>query len=221
MNCCSHCEDAADLFSDKKAKKELRHYRRKGPETSTRLLLDTIRKEKVEGKTLLDIGGGVGVIPFELFSDGLERAVNVEASQPFLKVSGEESEKRGHSAKMTYHFGDFTDMAHTLDEADIVTLDKVICCYPDMEKLVRISTGKAGTFYGVIYPRERHFTWIAIGLANLWFRFRGSNFRSYLHPPVEIDRQIRNSGFRLVRSATTFLWQIKTWVRVQQGDDSG
>ena len=38
---------------------------------------------------------------------------------------------------------------------DILTLDRVICCYPDMQKLVGLSAKRARKLYGLIYPIEK------------------------------------------------------------------
>ena len=59
---CAHCCDAEKLFNDRRAKRELRKYRRKGPDKSTRLLLDALLGAETAGSSLLDIGGGVGAI---------------------------------------------------------------------------------------------------------------------------------------------------------------
>ena len=94
MSCCSHCRDAGTFFDHKTARKELRRYIKKGPKKSTRLLLDQIRKSEVTGKTLLDIGGGVGSITFELMRAGISRSVHVDASEAYLKAVKIEAQKR-------------------------------------------------------------------------------------------------------------------------------
>jgi len=94
MNCCSHCRDAGTFFDRKTARKELRRYIKKGPKKSTRLLLDQIRKSDVTGKTLLDIGGGVGSLTFELMKAGISQSVHVDASEAYLETAKIEAHKR-------------------------------------------------------------------------------------------------------------------------------
>ena len=53
-----------------------------------------------------------------------------------------------------------------LPAATIVTLDRVICCYPDMERLVRTSAEKARRLYGAVYPRERWWARVGVALMN-------------------------------------------------------
>lgn len=142
MTCCPHCVDAEDFFGERMARHDLRRYRKKGPSDSTRRLLDAIGAPASPDATLLDIGGGVGAIDHELLAAGLHHAVHVEASASYLKAAVQEDERRGWRDRVTHHHGDFVDLAPTLPDADVVTLDRVICCYPDMHRLVELSAAK-------------------------------------------------------------------------------
>ncbi len=204
------------MFSKKTAARELRRYHKKGPNKSTRLMLEPIRRqesENLEGKTLLDIGGGIGAISFELLKNGIGKSTHIDASTGYLEVSQKEAEERGLSDRITYRFGDFTDIDDDLEPADVVTLDRVVCCYPDREKLIGKSLDKALKYYGLVYPRDRMGTRIAIAIGNLWFKLRRSDFRTYLHPPEEIDRQIQSKGFTRIGFSRTFIWEAAVYRR--------
>lgn len=215
MRCCSHCRDAEDFFSQKTAKRDIRRYRKRGPDRSTRLLLDllTSHQNNFSEKSLLDIGGGVGVISWELFARGLAKAVNVDASRPYQEIMKQEAENREMSGRIQFFYGDFTELTDKVDQAEVVTLDRVICCYPDAEKLIKYSTEKAKEIYGVVYPRKRWMTRIGIWFINLWFRIRRSDFRVYLHPPSLIEANIKKSGFKLLRTENTITWHIDCYAR--------
>lgn len=208
MTCCGHCEDAGDFFNDKTARKDLKKYRRRGPEKSTRLLVKSILAHDVKGKKLLDIGGGIGAIQLELFKSGLQHSINVDASQAYQSVAKQEAAERGLSDQTEFYFGDFTDLASTLPDADIVTLDKVICCYPDWEKLLGKSLEKSDRIFALIFPRENLFSRIGFRLVNLWFKVRNSEFRTYLHPYKKVDAMIREHGFTESLHEKTILWRV-------------
>ncbi|RZI41727.1 class I SAM-dependent methyltransferase [Herbaspirillum sp. HC18] len=213
MNCCSHCVDAESLFGQRIAQRELRRYRKNGPRRTTKLLLHAIGPLRSETTALLDIGSGIGVIPHELLAFGLAHATVVDASAPYLSVSESEAARRGHRARLTYRHGDFVDLAGALASADIVTLDRVICCYPDMEKLVEASIAKARHTYGLVYPRERWITRIGAALVNLALRLRGSAFRTYIQSSDDVEAIARRHGFHRSFHTHTFLWQVVTYVR--------
>lgn len=172
-----------------------------------------IRLEDVQGGELLDIGGGIGAIQHELLHDGIARAVHVDASTAYLETSRAEAERRGHAQRVKYHYGDFVDLVDAVPPADIVTLDRVVCCYPDMPRFLAASASKARRLYGLSYPREHWGTRTALGLANLFFRVRRSDFRTYLHPPAEIEAQLRRQGLTLVARARTALWHVALYHR--------
>lgn len=212
MDCCSHCEEAGDLFDQTKAKKELRQYRKNGPpQKSTRLLIDALKTLDIDGRTLLDVGGGVGMIPLELLEEGLSESTLVEASPPYLEVAKNEAQRRGFGDRTSHKYGDFVDLAPELPEADLVTLDRVFCCYPHMERLVEASTSKASRWYGVTYPRE---TWYnqAIGqLADVYCWVREMDFRMYIHTGVR--ETIREEGFVPFYQVNTILWNVELYER--------
>lgn len=213
MTCCSHCEDAGDLFNPRAARRDLRRYRRRGPSRSTRLLLDGLLAHRGSDRSLLDIGGGVGAISHELIRAGFSQTVQVEASAAYLAASEQEAARLGHSDLISYHFGDFVALAPTLAPADVVTLDRVVCCYPDMEGLVAASTEKAQHQYGLVLPRERLLNRLGVAGGNLWFRLRGSAFRSFIHSIDRVDAAIRRAGFRRTYTAETALWRVLTYAR--------
>lgn len=213
MTCCSHRRDAGKFFDDKTARRELRRYDRKGPEKSTRLLLDALRDKDMQHKTLIDIGGGIGAISFELLEHGISESHHVDTSKAYLSVMQSETQKRDLDEKVSHQYGDFTELAFDTEPADIVTLDKVICCYPDMEKLVDCSAGKAKQFYGVAYPRDLPGANFAVSVVNLWFKIRRIDFRTYFHPPSKIDKRIVSNGFRKIYRDNTILWEVVLYER--------
>lgn len=213
MGCCDHCEDSADLFNERAARRDLARYRARGPTVTTRLLLDAILSQRASDRTLLDIGGGVGAISHELLGAGFSETLQVDASAAYLAASKEEAGRRGHRDQVEYSCGDFVALAHDISPADVVTLDRVVCCYPDMERLVTASIEKSRHLYGLVLPRERLVTRAGVALANLNFRLRGSAFRTFLHPVADVEEVIRSAGFSRTYAAETVLWQIRTYAR--------
>jgi 2-polyprenyl-3-methyl-5-hydroxy-6-metoxy-1,4-benzoquinol methylase len=133
---------------------ELHTYLHRGPARTTRLLLDVLRAEGVEATILLDIGGGVGAIQLEMLVAGVRSATDVDASGAYLEIAREEAQRRGYGDRLTYRHGDFVELAQEIEPADIVTLDRVVCCYHNMPALVGASSAKARQLYGLVYPRD-------------------------------------------------------------------
>lgn len=163
---------------------------------------------------MLDVGGGIGIIHHELLRAAVaDTATHVDASSSYLEAARSEAQRRGHDGRVRFMHGDFVDLAPELDAADIVTLDRVICCYPDMERLVGLSAGRARRLYGVVYPRDTWWLRLSFPLPNLWFRLRRSGFRVYLHNPTHIDAVIRAQGLEPAFHATTLVWEVAVYKR--------
>src|SRR5829696_1265069 len=125
------CGCTPNLFSDREAEKDLKRYLEKGPDTTTRALIDAIVAEGVEGITVIDVGGGIGAIQLELLGAGAARAEAVDASEAYIRTARAEAERRGYGDRTTGRIGDFVELAASIEPADVVTLDRVVCCYPD------------------------------------------------------------------------------------------
>lgn len=90
MNCCQ-CQGIEELFSEEYVSKELKRYRRRGPDKTTRMLIKVLQEENVEGLTLLDISGGLGAIQHEMLRAGVQRVIAVEASTAYLNATKAET----------------------------------------------------------------------------------------------------------------------------------
>jgi magnesium-protoporphyrin O-methyltransferase len=213
MKCCAQCEGIERFFDDRLAQEDLRAYRKDGPDETTRWLLDDLRARGITGLTLLDIGGGVGAIQHELLRAGATRAVNVDASSGYLKAAQQEAERLGHAERMTFQRGDFVALAPQIDPADIVTLDRVICCYPDMQALVQLSVERARKFYGVVFPRDGILAKIGRPVLNSYFRLRRNPYRFFVHPTEAVETIIRARGFQRVFQRRTVFWQVLLYER--------
>jgi hypothetical protein len=116
--------------------------------------------------------GSVGVIQQELFKQGLEHATLVEASSAYGKEMHDAALQQGNEERTNYFTGDFVDRAAKIAPADIVTLDRVICCYHNVEGLVGLSATRARRLYGVVYPGEVWLVRLVFTMENLWYRLR-------------------------------------------------
>lgn len=211
---CQQCEGLEREFDDAFARRELRRYRKKGLPKATRLLVEALRRDGVTGMTLLDVGGGVGGIQLALLQAGARHVTSVDASSAYLAAAREEAERQGVGERVTYRHGDFVEVADDVEPADIVTLDRVVCCYPDMPALVGASVQRARVRYGLVHPRDDWWVNLAGRVTNLYFRLRRSPMRFFVHPAAAIDAEVRRYGFEPdVRRATPF-WQVVTYRRV-------
>lgn len=212
MTCCSS-ECFESTFNERRAKRQLKRYRKRGPDKTTRMLVDALRAAGIQDASLLDVGAGIGVVHHELLASGARSAVHVDAARPHIALAREEATRQGHAQQVTFVLGDFVGLAKDISTADVVTLDRVICCYPDMEKLVASSATKARRLYGAVFPRERRAFMAALALQNFLWKVLGNPFRAYIHPIAAIDAALRRQGFTPRSVSDTFLWRVAVYAR--------
>ena len=212
--CCSSIGAAAERqFSEKRAAKDLAQYRAKGSGSTTRMLLAGLAKAGAIHGRLLDVGSGIGALTFELLNQGLASAIGVDLSSAHVATASEEASRRGRSDSTRFVQGDFLDVASQLPPADIVTLDRVVCCYPDHEPLLDESLRHAGRYFAFSYPKDRWYVRTWVGLENLGRQITRNTFRSFVHPVSVMENVIHRSGFKRVSHSCTRTWCADVYVR--------
>src|SRR5215208_5305570 len=78
--------------------------------------------------------------------------------------------------------------------ADVVTLDKVVCCYVDMESLIATSASRARRLMALAYPRDDWWVRAMVAAGNFMVRLRGDTFRSYVHRNSDIEAALGRAG---------------------------
>lgn len=212
MTCC-HCQGVARMFDEKMARRQLRHYRRKGPGKGTRELIDAVAGEGVEGRTFIDIGGGVGAIQHGLMERGAAGGTSADASPAYLAAARSEAEARGYAGRIRYVEGDFVERASEVVAADLVTLDRVVCCYPDMPALVGAAARLTRRTLGLVMPRGTRFIRWGVAIVNLFQRLRRHPFRVYVHDPGEVEAVLGEYGLQRQIVREGLVWWVAVYGR--------
>ncbi len=210
---CPQCEGIEREFDAKEAEDEIKAYRKDGPAETTRILIDALTDLGVDEYTLLDIGGGVGAIQHAMLSAGASAATAVEASTAFVRAARNQAAELGWSDQVEVRHGDFVDLAEELELHDLVTLDRVICCYHDMESLVSLSAARAGKLYGVVYPRDVIWNRILSRVGNLLLWISRNPFRTFIHSDEQVQQILASIGFERVFHKQLLSWQVAVYSR--------
>ena len=214
MSCCTQCLGTETQFGVKRAERDLKQYEQNGADAVTRLMIAALEQRPLQGSELLDIGGGIGVIATELAKSGVRKATLVEASTAYLDVARRKMGNAYPQGLAQFVLGDFTALASTLAGADVVTLGRVVCCYPDAETLLQQAAARTRRVLAFTYPSDRWYVRAVNVLENFWRRLRGSSFRSYIHPPAKMEAVLEKAGLvRVAQQQGTFVWMLDVYER--------
>jgi 2-polyprenyl-3-methyl-5-hydroxy-6-metoxy-1,4-benzoquinol methylase len=207
------CEMENNTFGEDEAKANLKDYRKRGPANQTKLILEAVRSLGLKNVALLDVGGGIGAIHHELLKDLASEATHVDASSAYLKIATEEARRQGHNERVKFIHADFTDVVDELPQVDVVTLDRVVCCYPDFRSLLKAASSKSRTAIALTYPRETWWLKMGIAVANFFQKLRKDPFRGFIHPVAEMEALLNVEGLRRVSTRRLLVWEMSLYRR--------
>jgi SAM-dependent methyltransferase len=191
-----------------------RQYKKHGLEKVQRYLLDGLRGELPNNSIVLDIGCGVGALHLALLKEGAARAVGVEISDGMLEKARAHASALGFSDKTAYVQGDFVERSPEVPESDVAMLDKVVCCYPDLEALLAASTNKARHLLAITHPRNNVFAALLFKSHIACARLFKLSFHPFWHNWRMMHRTISSHGFQLIHARSTILWQALVYRRI-------
>jgi magnesium-protoporphyrin O-methyltransferase len=108
-----------------------------------------------------------------------------------------------------------------LDPHDVVVLNRVLCCYADVDALLTNSLAAASFVYAFTAPPSAGLAgtlaYAETRLANAWFRIRAKKFRGFrvhVHDLEAVDRRVHEAGFRpIVKGRRRLVWHLAIYER--------
>ncbi|MBI4467857.1 MAG: methyltransferase [Acidobacteria bacterium] len=212
MTCSCDCAATASHFDRRRAQRDRSRYERHGPDPTTTLLLEELRPVTHPGDTLLDVGGGIGVLGLELLRADLREAVLVEAAPHYLAVAQDLIAQAAQPSRFRAISGNFTQITPPL-AAEIVTLDRVVCCYPDFATLLGTAAASARRVLALSFPKDRWYVRLMIAVENLLRQVTGNLFRAFVHRPSAMAAVLSGAGWRRLGQRSTLAWSVERWGR--------
>lgn len=177
-------------------------------------ILDLMRDTALRRPSVLDLGCGTGALGVALLEMGASSLTGVDLSQASIDLARQRAEAAGFAGAATFKVGNAAD--RDAGPHDWVVLDRVICCYGDVDGLVGRAIDLAQERIAIAVPESRGWR----GLVNrpLWFaefawdRWQGG-CRGYVHDLRRIERRLAVAGFAPAGSDRIGLWHIGLYDR--------
>jgi SAM-dependent methyltransferase len=190
-------------------------YKSKGLTVSSQVLLDFISKKGLTGKTVLELGCGTGFFALETLRNGASSCLGVDLSSAAIREANEFAKESGLEDRARFEVANAASAGQPA--SDVVVMDKVLCCYPDADALLKTASDSSRELLGFVVPRDEGLMKpamkIGTALINLVEWLRRSGFRLYLHPLRSIDRLLSESGFQQSDKAKSRFWLVFVYKR--------
>jgi Methyltransferase domain len=196
------------FFSPRFARWVARRYRRRGLDKSAQRMVEFLEQRGVQGATVLEVGGGVGEIQVELLKRGAAHATNLELSPAYEAEAGDLLRASGLTGRAERRLHDIAVDPDGVEPADVVVLHRVVCCYPDYQRLLTAAGSHARRLLVFSFPRYNAGSRMVLAIQNLVFRLRRTEFRVFAHPPAKMLAVLRESGLRSTLGHRGPVWQV-------------
>jgi magnesium-protoporphyrin O-methyltransferase len=203
---CCEPEGYDATFNDRFARRMARRYRRRGLSRSARAIVRFLSERGIEGATVLEIGGGIGQLHVELLRHGAARATNLEISTSYESQAALLLERTGMGDRVDRRFLDIATSPDEVASADVVVLHRVVCCYPDYDRLLGAAASKADRLLVFSHPPRTPATRLGFWFENTVRRLKGDTFRAFVHPPAALVSAATRPGLR-----STYRWRGIGW----------
>ena len=171
-------------------------------------MVEFLELRGIEGATVLEIGGGVGEIQIELLKRGAARTVNLELSPAYDEEARRLFEEAGQRDRTDRRIHDIAVDPDGVEPADVVVLNRVVCCYPDYERLLGAAAEHARRLLVFSHPPRNLLSRAIVAAQNLAFRARRSEFRTFAHAPSAMLGVLEVHGLRPVFAAHGRVWHV-------------
>ena len=185
-----------------------KRYRNRGLDGPSRRMVEFLAERGLEGATVLEVGGGVGEIQMELLKRGAERSLNLELSPAYDDAARELLREAGLEDRVERRLHDLAVDPDAIEPADGVVLHRVVCCYPDYERLLAAAAAHARRSLVFSYPPRNWVSRSVIAAQNLGLRLLRREFRTFAHPPAAMLGVLREGGLEPAFAHKGGAWQV-------------
>jgi magnesium-protoporphyrin O-methyltransferase len=201
------------MFSPRAARRTLKRYRTRGLDTLERELLEQVSSRGLEGARVLEIGGGIGAIQAELLEAGAETGEVVELVAAYEPYARELARDKGIESRTSFRVEDVLEEPAGVEPADVVVLNRVVCCSSDGIELAGIAAGLCTRTLALSFPRERMVVKAGLHALNAVMGLLRRSFRVFVHPRAALVAAAEAEGLALDGSGGTFAWEFAVFRR--------
>jgi 2-polyprenyl-3-methyl-5-hydroxy-6-metoxy-1,4-benzoquinol methylase len=208
MSGCCDPRGCNDMFGPRFARHLASRYRKRGLDKTAARMVAYLVDRGLDGASVLEIGGGVGDIQLELLRHGASRATNLELVDAYDADAADLAKAAGMRDRMIRRQVDIAATPDEVEAHDIVVLHRVVCCYPDYERLLSAAADHAKRLLVFSHPPRNWVSRTFTRLQHVGFRLVGKSFRTFAHPPAAMVAVAEGRGLHTEYSYRGPVWQV-------------
>jgi magnesium-protoporphyrin O-methyltransferase len=209
MTGCCDPRGCDQFFGDRFADRAAKRYRERGLDRNARRMVEFLEQRGIEDATVLEIGGGVGEIQIELLERGARHAVNLELSPAYDAAARLLLRQHGFEDRVERRLCDLAVDGDVVAPADVVVLHRVVCCYPDYDRLLTAVAQHARRLVVFSHPPRNPASRLFFAATNLWLRLQRKDFRVFAHPPAALLAVLEQHGLRRTFNHHGLVWNVE------------
>jgi 2-polyprenyl-3-methyl-5-hydroxy-6-metoxy-1,4-benzoquinol methylase len=205
---CCNARGCDDFFSPRFARRMAKRYRKRGLDKTAKQIVGFLESRGLGGASVLEIGGGLGEIQLELLKRGATRTTNLELSPAYEPEATRLAREAALDRRIDRRLHDIAVDAEGVETADVVVLNRVVCCYPDYERLLGAAADHARRLLVFSHPPRNTISRAVVAIQNVGFRIMGREFRVFTHPPEAMIAVLEQRGLRHTFSHHQLVWHV-------------
>jgi 2-polyprenyl-3-methyl-5-hydroxy-6-metoxy-1,4-benzoquinol methylase len=204
------CEPAGygDLFGERFSRHLARRYRKRGLDRTAARMVAFLTEQGIEGASVLEIGGGVGDLQLELLRRGAARATNLELVDAYDADAAALAVEAGLGDRIERRLVDLAADPDAVEPHDIVVLHRVVCCYPDHQRLLGAAADHATRLLVFSHPPRNVLSRALFAAENLLFKLRRTPFRTFVHEPASLVSSAERGRLRTTYRHRGLAWHV-------------
>lgn len=216
--CCSSPGND-EVFSEGVARRTAWRYRRFGLVARERAIVGPLVALGVEGRTVLEIGGGVGQLQLALLDAGAAHAVNLELSPHYEVVADRLAATTPHRGRIERRLGDAAHLDEPLPSVDVAVLHRVLCCTDDWRGMLDAALATAPDTMAITLPHDGLVPSAVGRVGNRLLTLTRGRFRMRHHPPDEVVGHVEEAAFVVAHDDTGLFWRTVVLRRTSRARD--
>lgn len=208
MSSCCRSGPVEQMFRPETARQNLESYRKKGLGELSRRMVEAAAAGGLDGARVLDIGGGIGAVQAELLERGADTGEIVELVSAYEEPALELAREKQLEGRVAFRVADVLESPEAVPPADVVLMNRVVCCSPDGIELTAAVARLARRTLVLTYPRD--VTWVraAVRLLNVGLWVMRRSFRVFVHPAESLIAGAEAEGLTVAERGGDRFWEL-------------